>query len=258
VHARAFDRAGKSTTGKANAFKIDNTAPFVVQITNPGSGTVLSNLSQVNGNASDNSGGSGIERVELSLRRSVNGAWQHWGYNASTNLWEWSSTTRFLPTALAAPGALTTNWSCNSNLPSGANLPNGTYYLYAKAFDRVGKYLSSGNVSVRVVATSVQATSVLSAVRLSSATASTSESVLRLTFTGALDVASATEVANFSVQVNGVAVEVESLRYARNTVLIGLTGSTFRAGDKVSVRWDNLRDSNGRLLAAPEVRVTAR
>jgi hypothetical protein len=71
------------------------------------------------------------------------------------------------------------------------------------------------------------------------------------------DVASATEVVNFSVQVNGVAVEVESLSYARNTVIIGLTGSTFRAGDEASVQWHNLRDSNGRLLASPEMHVTA-
>jgi hypothetical protein len=195
--------------------------------------------------------------VELSLRRSVNGVWQHWGYNTASGVWSWSSTTRFLSTTLAAPGALTTNWSCNSNLPSGANLPSGTYYLYAKAFDRVGKSLNSSNVSVQLT-TSVQATPVSSAVRLSTATATSSEALLRLTFTGALDVASATEVANFSVQVNGVAVEVESLSYARNTVNIGLTGSTFRAGDEVLVQWKDLRDSNGRLLTSPEVRVTAR
>jgi DNA-binding beta-propeller fold protein YncE len=214
------------------------------------------------GTASDNTGGSGIAFVTVSIARFTSATattpngFYHWSGRAfiaaDNSLW------------VEALATGTTTWSLNGAALTGLrSLPAGFYGVRATAVDNAGNLKRSTWKRFAITSTTrgvdeeeIATVNPTSPVRLSTARAATDR--VELILTGALEVASATEVANFTVQVNGSTVEVESLSYARNTIVISLPESTLRAGDEVLVQWNNLRDAQGRVLASPEVRVVVR
>ena len=113
-----------------STFTLDLISPSVA-IATPAPNSTVSDLSSVSGTASDESWGSGIDRVNLVIVRQSDG--RQW------NGWEWVSAQTGVPVALSNG-----NWSFVSpasngaRLPIGSNLPNGAYLLRAVAFDRVG------------------------------------------------------------------------------------------------------------------------
>ena len=134
----AFDRVGNRRGSDIN-FSIDTTAPVSVAFTRPTNGARISDLTPISGTATDNTGGSGIERVLLQIKRSSDG--RYWsGRN-------WSRNEIALPTDLGANNTWT-----RAGGPAGINLRQDTYFLTAIAFDRTGGRRSA-TVSVRAVDT---------------------------------------------------------------------------------------------------------
>ena len=87
----------------------------------------------------------------------------------------------------------------------------------------------------------------LSSVRLSSGSASSSASEMVLNFTGALNPSEATQTENFTLEIDGAAVELESAAYRNGEIVLGAPESALRAGQTVIVRW-NLHDARGALV----------
>jgi hypothetical protein len=123
VLAYAVDRAGNISAATTISNLIDFTAPSVVFISPP-VGVPQLNLGSISVNAQDNPGGSGLARVEMTIRRSSDG-----GYWSGTN---WGNVR-----AALAMGLSGTNWQ-GASLPSGADLADDVYLLIASAYDRAG------------------------------------------------------------------------------------------------------------------------
>ena len=72
---------------------------------------------------------------------------------------------------------------------------------------------------------------------------------MRLSFTGALDGASAGDAVSYSVEINGATVAIEdvSVGNAGQVVALMLPEGSIHSGDLVRVTW-NLRDSTGKAL----------
>ena len=82
---------------------------------------------------------------------------------------------------------------------------------------------------------------------LSTAQAWEDSQSIELTFTGALEPQIASRNANYTVSVNGVAVEVQNAVYntADTSVTLQLAVNTLQKGDVVSISW-SLQDSSGK------------
>jgi hypothetical protein len=65
ITAVARDAAGNTTTSSAVSTTVDNAAPTAVSITAPTAGSVVNGTVTVNATATDNTGGSGISKVEF-------------------------------------------------------------------------------------------------------------------------------------------------------------------------------------------------
>lgn len=124
VRATAKDNVGNTTVGPNTSFWIDSTAPASVTFTAPAASAYINNLNSVSGTAADNSGGSGIARVDLLIKRSDGNYWNGSG---------WSTTSTPLGTVVSG-----TTWSRSTAMPGGANLSNGAYTLTATAYDKTG------------------------------------------------------------------------------------------------------------------------
>ena len=85
-------------------------------------------------------------------------------------------------------------------------------------------------------------------VRLSSVIAHSSGPSIELAFSGALDSTVAQDASHYTVEVNGVAVTLESATYnaATNTVTLALPSTSLNAGDTISVSASGLRDAQSR------------
>jgi hypothetical protein len=129
--ANAYDKAGNRTATSARSdITIDRTVPVSVTIASPANLSVVKTLTAVNGTAADNAGGSGIARVDLTLRRVSD--LKYWSGSA------WVTAVTQLPTTVSG-----TNWSKTSGLPApGADvntqLQQGKYTLQAYAYDKAG------------------------------------------------------------------------------------------------------------------------
>lgn len=261
IQVKVTDVMNNVATTPAQTFVVDTTAPAAVAVTTPASGSTLSSLSAgLAGTASDNTGGSGIARVRVYLRRPVTGGYQYWGLNTTTSQYEWSSTARYFTSTLSAPNAISTNWSVTANLPSGANLPNGTYYVHASANDRAGNVLTSAVRSFTVSGSAgAPGGSAASGASLSTATARASSQSVALTFNRSLDGTSGADPSHYAVSIAGRAVAIESAGYnpATRTVTLALPEASFSAGDALTVRWDGVLDGQG-ATASGSVTVTAR
>jgi subtilisin-like proprotein convertase family protein len=130
------DRAGNCTQYPAiNAsFIVDTQAPVPPSFTFPASGGTVAGLPSISGTASDNAGGSGINRVLVSLQRlSDNAFWDGSGWTTETYF---QATFRFVPTPIGfAPRV---GWSVDGSWPRASALPDGSYRARAYAYDTAG------------------------------------------------------------------------------------------------------------------------
>jgi hypothetical protein len=209
----------------------------------------VSGLASISGLARDEAGGSGLRRVYLRIRRLSDFKW----YSPSG----WSATTTAGTSLSATYNNATRVWSSTAG-PS--NLATGTYLVYAYGID------VAGNTSVVRHRVNVSATgSTLAGTSPSTSSVKLSSAVLQgagvqLKFTGALQVASATDVATYQVQLNGKTVEVESVRYEASShmVTLSLAEGLLQAGDEVVVSWSDLRDAQGRSLSGKPTELRVR
>jgi hypothetical protein len=125
VTAVARDAAGNTTTSSAVSTTVDNAAPTAVSITAPTAGAVVNGTVTVNATATDNTGGSGISKVEFYVD----------GVLSSTDT--------------TSPYSFSWN---TTGIPFGATVHN----LSAKAYDNVtpANTTTSANVGVTVNDTS--------------------------------------------------------------------------------------------------------
>jgi hypothetical protein len=230
----------------------DSSAPQVT-VVEPGAGsftlTSRANI-KVSGTASDTGGGN-IAAVTVALAR----------FSSTTDatpdaFWNWKNNTFITidsPVVGEAVAKGTTSWSLLE--PTMINdlrtMPAGFYGVRVTVTDGAGNRTRTTWRKFRItnstrseVSGELGDTGVTSAVRLSSAQASASGVVLR--FSGALDVESATNSANYQVQINGQVVDVESAMYSSeaHTVTLGLGDGSLSVGQLVAISY-HLQDVNG-------------
>ncbi|HEY0109197.1 MAG TPA: Calx-beta domain-containing protein [Fibrella sp.] len=130
VVAYATDGKDNRQISEAVNFRVDMTPP-VVAITTPVDGATLNTLPRATGTASD-AGGSGVERVEVTVIRQANSAnGLAFGYLAKDG----SFTSTFTVANNRLPATLSgSNWA--ASLPT---LPRATYTITAYAFDNSGR-----------------------------------------------------------------------------------------------------------------------
>lgn len=215
----AFDRASNKSNAPIINITVDPIAPTILTITNPANSATVSSLPIVQGTVADNPGGSGIRLVELFIQRLSDR--KYW--TGTT----WSLTSTVLTTTISGR-----NWKRNSGLPSGANLIAASYNLTARAYDRAGNRLVSASKFTVVRSTATMATNETPKSTLSSATADVAQSTLRLIFARAVDA----QAIDWHVEINGAAVEVESVQSLGNAVLLGLPAGTLQSGDAVTIQ----------------------
>jgi hypothetical protein len=244
----------------------DSTAPQVTLVEPRASSFTLDARStlKVAGTASD-SGGGNVAAVTVALAK-FSGSTD----NTPDSFWYWKNNTFITldsPVVVEAVAKGTTSWNLLeptmvSDLHS---LPAGFYGIRVTVSDGAGnitrstwrKFRITGATTTRSFEEAeVDQVTPTSPVRLS--TARVAGEQISLVFTGALDAESATDTSNFRVQVNGVAVDVESLNYARHTVVLSLAEKSLSVGDEVLVQWSHLRDEQGRLLRDSQTHLVAR
>jgi Matrixin len=100
----------------------------------------------------------------------------------------------------------------------------------------------------------------LSQVSPSTASVEASTGLIRLKFRQALNADVAGDAAHYQVEVNGIAIAVESASYAvgSSTVTLALPEGTAHVGDQVSVSWDDLLDADGNAFSGQVGPLTAR
>ncbi|HEX8834814.1 MAG TPA: choice-of-anchor Q domain-containing protein, partial [Abditibacteriaceae bacterium] len=251
--AYVYDTAGnkaRSATPDAT-FKVEATVAPAVTVTSPRSGTTVQSLALIEGEAV---AGNSVARVDAFLRyKNSSGIFQYWAKRSGT--WGWGSDILGIPASLTNAGANSTGWSISNDspegtvLPSGANLPARTYYVLAYVYDPAGARTrsvapdTSFKVEVPNVPFLTQREAQKSAVVLSSASATAGGSIT-LTFTGALDAAKAVEASRYSVQQNGVELEIASASYNATSHTVTLTLEAAPAAGSVEVSYE-LTDSKG-------------
>jgi hypothetical protein len=251
LYAYAADQAGNTNfvSRRVSIVAPDTTAP-TISISSPADNSGVSSLASINGLAADEAGGSGMRRVYLRIRRLSDFKW----YSPSG----WSATTTAGTSLPATYNSGTREWTCTAG-PS--SLAAGDYLVYAYAIDMVG---NTSFVRHRVNVSAAGSTSAgtgstgTSSVKLSSAVLQGAG--VQLKFTSALQAASATDAATYQVQVNGKAVEVESVRYEAGSraVTLSLAAGVLKAGDQVVVSWSDLCDAQGRSLNGKTTPLTTR
>jgi hypothetical protein len=250
LRAYAYDRAGKvSTAASTNFFKsTDTVQPSSVVVTTPSSGSTISALSSISGTAADNSGGSGLGKVDAYLRRrNSSGVYEYWALRSGS--WNWGTSVTPLATTLSG-----NTWSVSNSspagtvLPSDANLPSGSYSVFAYAFDKAANRLVGTAHSFTVSAPAAAAST--SSVVLSSGVVRASSQSLVLSFNGPLDAAVATEASHYQVSVDGQTVEVESVGYdaASHRIMLGIAQGALSSSSQIEVTVKGLYDAQGRLL----------
>jgi CSLREA domain-containing protein len=235
----AFDNAGGSKSTSI-FFYVDKTLPTSVTIASPVNGSSLTSLSSINGTATDNTGGSGIGKVTLVLKRNKDGL--YWTGTA------WGAR-KLLTTVVSGD-----RWNSTTSLPGSAHLLPGSYLVAAYAYDRANNAIAANSTftfpgtALRAAPVSPQADTSL--YTLSMATADDAQEAVRLTFTGPLEISSTVSVTNYTVTINGNPVNIENATLISNTtVMLGLPEESLGSRSRITVSY-NLRDNKGRLLQA--------
>jgi hypothetical protein len=255
--AYAYDAAGNKARSATpdTLFKVVPTVATSVTVTLPASGSKLRSLTSIEGEAV---AGNGVARVQAFLRyKNSSGVFQYWAKRSGN--WNWGSDILAIPATLTNEGATSTGWSISTDspegtiLPSGADLPARTYYLLAYVYDNAGVRTRSAtpDTAFRVdapVLLDVKQTEVKRSVAVLSSSSVTVDGVVALTFTGALDAAKAVVASRYSVQQNGVELEVESAAYNATNRTVKLTLENTPAAGVVQVSY-NLADDKGLMLS---------
>jgi hypothetical protein len=232
VAATVYDNSGGSKSTSI-IFSVDKTLPITLTIASPANGTTVSSLANINGTVADNDGGSGIGRLELLLKR-----------NSDSKYWTGSNWGARTLLAVTISG---TTWTCASQLPSGGNLSAGGYLVAAYAYDRANN-AKTANSNFNVTANAPRGSApgaAASNVVLSVASVESAGDIIKLTFTGSLDVKSAADVLSYEVSVNGKAVDADSVAPQSSTsVVITLREGSLNSGDKLNIAY-TLRDAKG-------------
>jgi hypothetical protein len=241
----------------------DIIAPTVL-VRTPGGNVTESTKSTLtaSGSAADNSGGSGVLSVTVAVAR-----FSGTGSTVPNGFLNWSNQSFATSDSAAIVEALaggTTSWSLNgAALAALRGLPAGSYGVRATVSDGAGNVTRSAWKRFSITSTTRQyeeepiSTPVAgSPVRLSGAVATTQQVTLR--FSGPLESASASDVANYAVEIGGRVIEIESVAYANGVVRLGLAEVAVPAGTNLSVKWRNLRDAQGRLVPSAATMVIAR
>jgi hypothetical protein len=149
IVASAFDKAGNRQTA-TSSFEVDATVPFQVTINDPANGAYVSSLPMISVQSSDNSGGSGIAKVTLTLKRNSDGT--YWTGSA------WGAQTPVQLNTITFRG----DWQRRSGLPSttattaAAKLDEGSYTAVALAYDKAGNSKTATSVfTVDTIAPSI-------------------------------------------------------------------------------------------------------
>lgn len=250
IIAMATDAQGNTVTSSVSVL-IDSTPPTSVAITNLAPNQVVDNIFEIRGRVTDAAGGSGLDRVELVIKRRTDNTF----FNGRTFQ-------RAATTVRATIEGNTFVYRLPSGLPADPDPLNAVYSLQAIAFDRAGNGRSSAAVNVllstngnagngttgNVVSTpSTTTTSVAVASPFELSTRSASAAQVTISFTGLLDNAGASDVSSYEVSINGQLVKIEGARSSGNSLTLSLPSGQAVAGDTVEVAY-NLHDAQGRFL----------
>lgn len=112
-------------------------SPPSIAITSPAHNSYVNILATITGTTQDNANGSGLNRVELFIKR-------------ASDSYTWNGTAWVAPPAVAVSPAISgSTWTYSSG-PSGANLAAGTYYLSAYSYDNAGNRSTVASATVIV------------------------------------------------------------------------------------------------------------
>jgi alpha-tubulin suppressor-like RCC1 family protein len=249
-------------------FTVDKEAPSI-SINEPLThGATISALpATISGLVADDAGVANVSLVRWRLRGTVDGVLKYWSSSSGT----WTTLSSTLNATSPTRPSTDATWTSTGSLPQNANLPNGTYSLTAYVNDKakrasnithtftVNSSLAPANEQAVSTPATASTPTTASSVVLSSATASAATQQIRLNFSGALDAEVAENAAHYTLLLNGMKVEVESVRYSavRHSVVLNLPQSTLRRGDKIVVSWTGLRDVQGREIKGQELTLRA-
>ena len=154
VCATATDKSSNAAVSPTVIFTMDKTAPATLTITSPANASWVQSLEAILGTATDNSGGSGLDYVEVSLKNDANN--KYWTGGG------WATESHF--TKATADSTIPNGWACRHSaatpLPAGANLPDGAYSLIANAYDKAGNAKSLATTfNVDTIAPTINVTS---------------------------------------------------------------------------------------------------
>lgn len=232
----------------------DTVAPARVVVSQP-SATSFSESTKstlvASGTAADNSGGSGLAVVMVTIGRFASTS-----TSAPNGFWNWSGSafiTTDNPLLVETPSTGTATWSLGGASQGTLRaLPSGFYGLRATAVDNAGNIKRSTWKRFSIIAAQAAAArdaeATPSRLALSSGAARVQSDDIVLIFSGALDAQANNDASKYRVQVNGEDVEIESVSCGGDRITLGLPQSTLRAGDRISLAWQGLFDSGNRLL----------
>ncbi len=253
IVASATDIQGNTVTDSVTVL-VDNTPPTSVAITSVVPNQVVDNLFEVRGTATDSSGGSGLGRVELAIKRRTDNTYFN-GRSFQTAL----------TTVRARIVGNTWVYTLPAGLPADPDPLNAVYSLQAIAFDRAGNALASsvinillrsngssgsgtsGTTTSTTTSSSVVAAGANSASPLRLSTIAASQAEVSLAFTGALDGVSASNAASYEVSVEGRLVKLDGARSSGSSVVLSLPSGEAGVGDTITVAY-SLRDAQGLVL----------
>ncbi|HEY0076328.1 MAG TPA: FG-GAP-like repeat-containing protein [Abditibacteriaceae bacterium] len=250
--ATAYDKANR-TAAVSTSFKklTDNELPtvrFTTSATTPAGttpvngSTITGAIPTITGTATD--AASGIAKVLLRLYRLKAGTTSTYEYWNGTS---WMTTVFYFTTTLnPTTGGASVSWSKNSGWPTGTDFSDGTYYMVATAYDKANKTAAVSSSFKKATVAGMTAPTTQSSATLTGAEAWSSNGSVRLTFSGALEQATAENRANYNLSVEGQTVALTGAFYdkATRTVTLLLAEGTLQAGDSVNISW-SLRDAAG-------------
>jgi len=242
--ALATDNGGRSASASLTLI-IDHTPP-TISITTPRDKAVLSSLTAIGGKVADAVGGTGVQKVLLTLVRVSDGKqWNGASFVTPPTIQGKVQAVVFLAQGDVSKGV----WVRRSGLPTGNNLTAGEYRLTAIALDGAGNR-GEAHSTLTIKSSTPQPTAAASTIALSTAKVSVTASSVQLRFLGALDAESAGDAAHYTVMVNGAVVTVESAGYnsATHSVTLSLPDGSLHAGDKLTVQWHGVSDMQDNVL----------
>ena len=133
-----FDAAGLRTLGQRYAIKYlsmtsDNTAPSATILTPSGAGISLGNAPTLTGTVTDNTGGSGVDRLSVVLYSHTTNSFVD--LNGSPGNW------KQFHASIPAGNPQSANWSLPSNLSA------GSYTMYVYPYDAAGNFSPDNRIS---------------------------------------------------------------------------------------------------------------